>query len=421
MRLCFALLTICSNNIILPGDLPDYYPPITSPQNLVEDFLLACTNSCPINEQESETLKKETIAQESFSQIETSLMKSIRIPQKSILHIIGDLHGDTSPVEALLKDLISEKKYTPESWKLHPDIYIALLGDYIDRGPCSLKVLTLLTLLLKNNPQQIILLRGNHETKPMINQKYKKSLYKEIKKNTKNKILTKIIIEKFLIAFAHLPLVTFITWKDIDEKDKPNRIALSHGGINPFISQKNALLIQKKIETKKTTAWILNEENPNAYLWSDFVYTDEIAPARMNKERGNVGYRLHQNNIEQWLLKTGAKVLFRGHQQENDLFEYRYKSKLPFFIFTHGKWFGIASFWDDQAHTVNLAPNTGYYGQDDDFICNIGTIARLYQKSETLTQNKNSYIAKTLDALPNIILDPIYFNPKNLSILYFEE
>ncbi len=68
---------------------------------------------------------------------------------------IGDIHGQID----LLKDLI-ENMIKPTN-----DDCLVFLGDYIDRAPNDQEMETLFYLkhLKENNPDNIILLRGNHE------------------------------------------------------------------------------------------------------------------------------------------------------------------------------------------------------------------------------------------------------------------
>ncbi|MFN3504856.1 MAG: metallophosphoesterase family protein [Caldimicrobium sp.] len=66
---------------------------------------------------------------------------------------IGDIHGSYFALEALL-ELI------PIRWGLD---YIVFLGDYIDRGLGSRKVLELIIELKRTYPDKVFPLKGNHE------------------------------------------------------------------------------------------------------------------------------------------------------------------------------------------------------------------------------------------------------------------
>lgn len=66
---------------------------------------------------------------------------------------VGDIHGDIAAVEKLFSRL-------PE---LTPDDTIVFLGDFIDRGPDSAKVVQFVRDLEANSRAKVVSLRGNHE------------------------------------------------------------------------------------------------------------------------------------------------------------------------------------------------------------------------------------------------------------------
>ncbi|MFN4197039.1 MAG: metallophosphoesterase family protein [Caldimicrobium sp.] len=66
---------------------------------------------------------------------------------------IGDIHGSYYSLKALL-ELI------PIRWGID---YLIFLGDYIDRGPESRKVLELIINLKETYPDKVFPLKGNHE------------------------------------------------------------------------------------------------------------------------------------------------------------------------------------------------------------------------------------------------------------------
>ena len=73
--------------------------------------------------------------------------------------IIGDVHGDFRSLSKIFEESIIKLMNRKENY-----LFVAL-GDYIDRGPAKEQVLVLFHLLrLKiEEPQKVILLRGNHE------------------------------------------------------------------------------------------------------------------------------------------------------------------------------------------------------------------------------------------------------------------
>lgn len=83
------------------------------------------------------------------------------------LFVIGDIHGQYSALETILKDL-NEKEKAFKTFDLEKNIYeiaegvqIITLGDYIDRGPSSKKVLD--TLIALSQDKNYFALLGNHE------------------------------------------------------------------------------------------------------------------------------------------------------------------------------------------------------------------------------------------------------------------
>ena len=129
------------------------------------------------------------------------------LPKDAKLYAIGDLHGDFGPINALTHHLENKGCYNTATFALAPTIYVALLGDYIDRGPDSLKILWYLSKLKQANPNQVLLIRGNHETQIVMENEFKKELQGLSKYLNKSASL----FDQFLKAFALLPAITILT------------------------------------------------------------------------------------------------------------------------------------------------------------------------------------------------------------------
>jgi len=74
------------------------------------------------------------------------------------LFVLGDLHGD---LETFIEFLHVSKIL--EMLRNGVDVKLLLLGDYIDRGSRQLELITMLLYMKKTFPDNILLLRGNHE------------------------------------------------------------------------------------------------------------------------------------------------------------------------------------------------------------------------------------------------------------------
>lgn len=73
--------------------------------------------------------------------------------QKRVI-AIGDIHGMWGCFDSLIRESI---KFNPRE-----DVLV-LMGDYIDRGADSRKVVEAIMELKNANPKRVVLLRGNHE------------------------------------------------------------------------------------------------------------------------------------------------------------------------------------------------------------------------------------------------------------------
>lgn len=81
----------------------------------------------------------------------------------SKVFVRADLHGD---LKSLYENLMAfrDQGYLDRNFHCLPDVHLVFLGDYVDRGAHSLEVLELLLTLRLENPGQVTLIRGNHES-----------------------------------------------------------------------------------------------------------------------------------------------------------------------------------------------------------------------------------------------------------------
>lgn len=85
------------------------------------------------------------------------------VPSGSEIAFFGDLHGNVHAFTDLLNDL-QEKGYISQDLKIiKSNFYMIFLGDYVDRGSYGVELLYTLMQLKVANPQQVIMVRGNHE------------------------------------------------------------------------------------------------------------------------------------------------------------------------------------------------------------------------------------------------------------------
>lgn len=123
--------------------------------------------------------------------------------------VIGDIHGQFFDFVKLLQ-VISEDG----------QLKYLFLGDYVDRGPYSLEVIVVLMALKICSPPNVVLLRGNHETRQMASQH---SFRQEVltKKNNDQSIF-----DAFMDLFDCLPMAVVLNGK----------FFCVHGGLSPHIN-----------------------------------------------------------------------------------------------------------------------------------------------------------------------------------------
>lgn len=227
--------------------------------------------------------------------------KSAFIKIDAAVNIIGDIHGQ---FEDLLKLL--GKEFDPEKEK-----YL-FLGDYVDRGPNSVEVITFLLCckILHNN--NIILLRGNHETGE-ISQIY--GFKEEITSKFGRVDLYNDFVDKI---FSYLPLAAEVS----------ERIFCVHGGLSQHLKNKQENANSNDLESIfKNLGITLPLNNPNEKdVVQDLLWADP-SPERngyTNSERGT-SYTFGRDVVNLFLEEHKYDLICRAHQVVDNGFDF------PFF------------------------------------------------------------------------------------------
>ncbi|MFQ5836912.1 MAG: metallophosphoesterase family protein, partial [Candidatus Bathyarchaeia archaeon] len=82
----------------------------------------------------------------------------VNVPPKGKMIVVGDIHGDLESLGYILKDSDFMKKIREGE-----DFLLVFLGDYGDRGFYSPEVYYVVLKLKEMFPENIVLMRGNHE------------------------------------------------------------------------------------------------------------------------------------------------------------------------------------------------------------------------------------------------------------------
>ena len=194
--------------------------------------------------------------------------------------IVGDIHGNILD----LFRIFAKNGYPPVTKYL-------FLGDYVDRGDCSLDVIVLLFIMKAMFPMHVTLLRGNHEF-PKVN-----SLY-GFRQNIESAYGNDRLWEEFNDAFRYLPLCAVIE----------DKIFCVHGGISDSTS----------INVLQSLNFPLDESSLiDTLVWSD---PSETIISTAENSRGK-GVQFGYKPTFRFLDNNNFFLIIRGHECVNG---YRY-------------------------------------------------------------------------------------------------
>ncbi|KAM0939397.1 putative protein-serine/threonine phosphatase [Dioscorea sansibarensis] len=267
--------------------------------------------------------------------------KEIFLAQPNLLEIeapvkiCGDIHGQYSDLLRLF-----------EYGGLPPNAKYLFLGDYVDRGKHSIETICLLLAYKIKYPDNLFLLRGNHEC-ASINRIY--GFYDECKRRF-NVRLWKV----FTDCFNCLPVAALV-----DEK-----ILCMHGGLSPDLKNFD------KIREIARPVDVPDEGLLCDLLWSD---PEKDFEGWGENDRG-VSYTFGCDVVAEFLQKHDLDLICRAHQVVEDGYEF---------------------FADRQLVTIFSAPN--YCGEfdnagammsvDEELTCSFQILKPIEKKGKSLCAN----------------------------------
>ena len=216
-------------------------------------------------------------------------VSDVVLEEPSLLHldppikICGDIHGQFCDLLRVLRS----NEFTPDTKYL-------FLGDYVDRGDQSVEVVCLLFAMKMRFPNNIFLLRGNHES-PEMTEAF--GFAEECGQK-----LDYSVLAHFFSAFDALPIAALVGGK----------IFCVHGGLSPALEDVRAI-----DEIKRPVA--IPEEGVLAdLLWSDpSPATVEWGP----NDRGET-YTWGLRAAQKFMARNGIERIIRGHQMAFDGYEF---------------------------------------------------------------------------------------------------
>jgi diadenosine tetraphosphatase ApaH/serine/threonine PP2A family protein phosphatase len=217
----------------------------------------------------------------------------VSLPEQGHATIIGDLHGDIRSLDSIIKDSNLEKRLKNE------DQYLICLGDYIDRGPAPLSVFYRLLTLLDKHPNQIILLRGNHEGPYHLRKKGGIPLHEFIinLEATYPREYASALENRFYRLFSTLYTGCIIE----------NQALIVHGGI------------PAEATTLFDIAWAhrFNKHPENTY-YEQILWNDPCTLRGKQYSFRGIGSMFGVDLASLFLEENGLKMLIRGHESYDE-------------------------------------------------------------------------------------------------------
>jgi len=214
-------------------------------------------------------------------QREPTLLK-LRAP----MYVVGDIHGQ-------YEDLLRIFHLTG----LPPQHNFLFLGDYVDRGNNSIEALALLFCLKIKFPDNVFMIRGNHECES-VNKNY--GFYQECQEryNSQGKDVWKNLNR----TMANLPLASLI-----DEK-----IFCVHGGLSRHL-ENIEMINQIRRGTKIPDQGLLCD-----LTWAD---PDNHFIEWQDSDRG-VSYTFNQTVLKKFVEQNNIELVVRAHQVVDGGYEF---------------------------------------------------------------------------------------------------
>ena len=206
--------------------------------------------------------------------VQSPYVRKIEVPAGSILCVMGDLHGS---VHALLRNLLRlyAQGFISNDWKLisHDGAqrYFIFTGDFVDYGAYGSECWCTLMKLYNENPNNVVLVRGNHEEFGLWNGPLLAEIIRKFGSDN-------LVAERFNDFCKKLPHAAFLQ-SGIIALNKPAVVQCSHGGIEPAFNPTTLL----KSTDGQTFAAVTG--SCTGLNWSDFTGVENKKP--VNKKQGS--------------------------------------------------------------------------------------------------------------------------------------
>jgi len=228
----------------------------------------------------------------------TVLERLVKLESLGEALVVGDLHGDLESLITILKSSDFMQKLAGRK-----DATLIFLGDYGDRGAYSAEVYYTVLRIKLAFPEQIVLLRGNHEgPEDLVASPHDLPMQFQFrfKKNWT------AAYSKVRELFGYLYNAVLVE----------GRCLMVHGGLSPNISSIQDLAHAHLTHPKK--------EFLEDLLWND---PNDMVKEVLYSPRG-AGKLFGKSVTEKVLRKLGVNVLIRGHEPCKEGFKINHDGKV---------------------------------------------------------------------------------------------
>jgi serine/threonine-protein phosphatase 2A catalytic subunit len=199
--------------------------------------------------------------------------------------VVGDIHGQFND---LVYHVLGQQRNNPGDKKF------LFLGDYVDRGPQGIDVITILLCLKVAYPDRVFLLRGNHEEATTC-RTY--GFFYECR----TKFGDTKIWNDFNDVFSAIPLAALL-------QCGAHKVFFLHGGLSPGLAMVEGINFVQRTEYGGNLD-DSSSEIVDGLLWSD---PSDIR-GFLHNDRG-CGFAFGENTSEEFCYRNGLDFMCRAHQ-----------------------------------------------------------------------------------------------------------